>query len=186
MDLKPTASLAEFFHEAVSSAIRNQGLATSEATEFYLVNLLAEYSKTTLGDEPLALRLGQAATATPEERARALREVGDHSLYVSGFFADSLARSLVDVEYYIQIGGSAYSQLARMPLRGMPTYVYRELSQGFARFVDVLAEVSEGSAIGGPSSLVALYERWLRTGSDWVARRLRARGMLPGTGGEVS
>src|SRR5262245_46140968 len=100
MDVMPAASLAEFFHEALSTALKNQGVTTSAMTEFYLVNLLADGATATLGDEPLALRLVQASTATPDERARCLREVGDQSLYVSGFFSDSLARSLVDVEYY--------------------------------------------------------------------------------------
>jgi hypothetical protein len=27
--------------------------------------------------------------------------------------------------------------------------------------------------------VVQLYERWLKTGSEWIARRLRARGVLP-------
>ena len=181
MDVKPTTSLAEFFHEAVCSALRNQRVETSESTEFYLVNLLSEFSNSTLDDEPLALRLVAAATAAPEERARSLRTVGDHSLYVSGFFADSLQRSLVDVEYYIQIGGTAYSQLARMPERGTTHQVFLELSGKFARFVDVLAEVSEGS-LSSNLSVVQLYERWLRTGSEVIARRLRAHGVIPSTG----
>jgi len=44
---------------------------------------------------------------------RTLKEVGDTSLYVAGFFAKSLTRSLVDVDYYVGLGQSAYAQLAR-------------------------------------------------------------------------
>ena len=187
MDVKPTASLAEFFHDAIASAMRNQGVSTSEMTEFYLVNLLADSTTTTLSREPLALRMGEAATAPPEERARALRHVGDSSLYISGFFSDSLQRSLVDVEYYITLGGSAYAQLARMPTRGLPADVYSELAKKFGSLVDVLAEVSEGSSLGNNLGVVQLYERWLRTGSSWIARKLRAKGMLPAdSSGEVS
>jgi hypothetical protein len=184
MDLKPHLTVSEFFREALCEALRSQGVATSELAEYYLVNLLSEYATSTLDDEPLALRLAQAQTAMPEERARCLRAVGDHSLYVSGFFADSLQRSLVDVDYYIQIGGTAYAQLGHMPARGMPGDVYLELSDKFARFVDVLGEVSEASALGNNLGVVQLYERWLRTGSEWIARRLRARGMVLPSGGE--
>ena len=42
-----------------------------------------------------------------------MKQVGDTSLYVAGFFAESLTRSLVDVDYYVGIGQSAYAQLAR-------------------------------------------------------------------------
>ena len=123
MDFKAAATLAEFFHDAVATALKNQGVATSAMTEFYLVNLLSEYCNGTLPDEPLALRMAQAATSSPAERARHLREVGDHSLYVSGFFADSLSRVLVDVEYYIEMVGKAYSRLALMPSRRVNTDV---------------------------------------------------------------
>lgn len=185
MEVKPTASLAEFFHEALSSALKNQRVEASEMTEFYLVQLLSEFSTVTLDGEPLALRLAETVTAAPETRARTLRDIGDRSLYLSGFFAESLERGAVGVNYYIKLGESAYLQLAHMPARGTPSDVYRELSGKFARFVDVLAEVSEGSAIDNDLAVVQLYERWRRKGSEWLARRLRARGMIPGGGGYV-
>jgi hypothetical protein len=178
-----SSSIREFFHDAVTAAMRNQRVDSSELTEFYLVNLLSDYARTPIDDAPLALRLSEAATALPEERARHLREIGDQSLYVSGFFSDSLQRSLVDVDYYIRIGGSAYAQLARMSACGKPFgAVYVELSGKFPLFVDVLAEVSKGSALTSDRGVVELYERWLRTGSDWIERRLRALGVLPGSG----
>jgi hypothetical protein len=183
MDVGPFRTVSEFFHDAVSAAMRNQGVDSSELTEFYLVNLLSEYAKTPIDDAPLALRLSAAATALPEERARTLRDIGDQSLYVSGFFAESLQRSLVDVDYYIRMGGTAYRQLARMSSCGRPFGdVYEELAGNFPRFVDVLAEVSEGTALSSDRGMLQLYERWLRTGSAWIERKLRAKGMLPGTG----
>ena len=42
-----------------------------------------------------------------------LRSVGDQSLFITGFFADSLNRSLVDVDFYIHLGELAYRSLAR-------------------------------------------------------------------------
>src|SRR5262245_18839616 len=128
MQLTPSRTLTEFFHEVVTSAIRNQGVDTSEPTECYLVHLLANYSHASLKDEPLGIKMAQAKLAAPEERVRHLREVGDTSLYVSGFFADSLSRKLVDVEYYIQLGGTAYGELAQFfrVSRRAPFEVYDE------------------------------------------------------------
>ena len=187
MAFDPTNSLTAFFQEAISEAIRNQGVPASELTEFYLVRLLADYARTPVDDEPLALQMAQAQVASTEERARKLRDIGDRSLYVSGFFSDSLNRSLVDVDYYIRMGGSAYRQLARLPARVTSAFspVYGELSEGFPRFVDVLAEVSESSALSSDRGVVQLYERYLKTGSEWIARRLRARGVLPRPAGDV-
>lgn len=180
MNLKTHASLAEYFHEELSSAIRKQGVEASEATEFYLVNLLAGFTTSPPDDEPLALRLASAQTAAPDERVRSLREIGDTSLYVSGFFSESLERKLIDVDYYIHMGMSAYGQLARHFGRESSVFhsMYDELEAKFASFVDVLTEVAERSSLTD-ADLVSLYERWLKTGSERIARRLRARGVIP-------
>lgn len=184
MALTMDPSLTEFFHDRITEAIRNQGLDASTPTECYLVSLLADFTKAPPDDEPLAFKLAQAV-GSPDERVRQLKDVGDTSLYVSGFFSDSLQRKLVDVDYYIQMGGAAYCELARY-FRGNPHSlvfgeVYDELAAKFPRFVDIFAEVSERT-ITGNLGLVQLYERWLRTGSEWMERRLRAQGVLPKKG----
>ncbi len=184
MDLH--ATVTEFFHDAVTSALRTRRVSAGEPTEFYLVNLLVEFTKTSkVDEEPLALKMAEIASATPDVRARGLKEIGDTSLYVSGFFADSLARRLVDVDYYIAMGGSAYGQLAQLvgATHGSATdffrAVYDELSERFATFVEVLNEVRRNTSFaGGGSNLIRLYEEWLRTGSEWLARRLREAGVL--------
>jgi hypothetical protein len=186
MDLHATATVQEFFRDAVTSALRSRGVSAAEPTEFYLVNLLAEFTKTSkVDEEPLALKMAEVASATPDVRARGLKEIGDTSLYVSGFFADSLARRLVDVDYYIAMGGSAYGQLAGLigTTRGSATdffrAVYDELSDRFATFVEVLGEVRRNTHFAsGGGNLLRLYEEWLKTGSEWLERRLRGSGIL--------
>src|SRR5438552_11746477 len=102
-----------FFHEEVDRALRDKGLPIGTLVEHYLVQLLAAYAAQGIEDAPLALKLAEAADAPPRERRRSLREIGDTSLYVSGYWADSLGDKLVDVGYYISLGGSAYGELAR-------------------------------------------------------------------------
>src|SRR5262245_22874414 len=60
MDLKPHASIAEFFHEVVTDAFKNQGVDASQPTEFYLVNLLATFAKGAPDDQPLAIKMASA------------------------------------------------------------------------------------------------------------------------------
>jgi hypothetical protein len=183
MDVKSTQSVAAFFQEVLTAAMKHQGVEISEPTECYLVSLLSNFTKMPLDDEPLALKLASAQVASPDERARQLKDVGDKSLYVSGFFAESLQRKLIDIDYYIQVGGAAYVELSRY-FRGYRDSrvfgeVYDELGTNFPRFVDVLAEISEQTSVTSNLSLVQLYERWLRTGSEWMARRLREHGVIP-------
>ena len=187
MDIVTGSSLSEFFHDALGSALRNQGLATDDEVEAYLVNLLAAFSTWAPTDEPLGVKLAEAQLATPEERIKSLREVADTSLYLSGFFADSLSRGLVDVDYYISLGGTAYGQLARTYERRhvAASEVYDALGHRFGDYVEVLAEVSQTSSLGSSTGVVQLYERWLRTGSDWAERRLRKSGVVPRRNGAV-
>src|SRR2546421_569558 len=113
MELKSAASVSEFFQEEVSRAIRNQQLDTSAFTECYIVNLLSTYATVSLDDQPLAIKLAQAAGAAPDERARQLKDVGDTSLYLTGFFGEALERKRVgpSIDYYISLGGAAYGEV---------------------------------------------------------------------------
>src|SRR5688500_10493986 len=137
-------SPTEFFRELVETAMQNQRVSARELTSFYVVNLLAGFVQPDAradDDAPLGARLAQAFQAAGVAQRDALRKVGDQSLFISGFFSDSLNRSLVDVDYYIQLGECAYRSLAR---RGDRTFaeVFDELSDKFTTFVDVLGEVS--------------------------------------------
>ena len=99
-------------------------------------------------------------------------------MFISGFFADSLNRGLVDIDYYIQLGERAYGSLARC---GDDAFgeVFDELSSKFPAVVDVLTEVSEQSALASNSDVLRLYEKWLRTGSRRSGDLLVARGIVP-------
>lgn len=176
-------SPVEYFRELVESAIRHQHLAANAHTSFYLVNLLAGFihfdrATDATEDEPLGIRFAKALQAAGARQRNGLREVGDHSLFISGFFSDSLNRRLVDVDYYIQLGECAYGSLAR---HGDETLggVFDELAAKFCAFVDVLGEVSEQTSLTSNSDVLRLYEKWLRTRSRRSGDLLVARGIVP-------
>jgi hypothetical protein len=175
-------SPTEYFRELVESALQHQHLAARELTSFYLVNLLTGFVRrqppAAADDEPLGVRLAKALQAAGPQQRDGLRQVGDQSLFISGFFSDSLNRRLVDIDYYIALGESAYGSLAR---QGDPALgdVFDELAGKFCAFVDVLGEVSEQSAISSNSDLLRLYEKWLRTKSRRSGELLTARGIVP-------
>ncbi len=186
------SSLAEFFREVLASALRNQGVSPNQqATEHYLVGLLEGYACGKLDDEALALRLKTALEAPPAVRAALLRELADRALFVSGFFPDSIPgrRGLVDVDYFMAMGESAYGLLAKGAVRGTREAVHQpvfgELAGRFGSFVEVLNEVSAETRLRSDRDLVRLYERFLRTGSGWVRRQLEALGMSFGASAAV-
>jgi hypothetical protein len=172
----------EYFKQLVEGALAHQRVQSSEHTTFYVVNLLAAFvcpqrEAVSALQEPLAVRLAHALQAGGIRRREGLRQVGDVSLFLSGFFADSLARKLVDVDYYITVGGFAYGYLSRQDDGCAP--IFSELAEKFTRFVDVLSEVSDRSSSNSSTDLLRLYERWLKTRSPRNGDLLVERGIVP-------
>jgi hypothetical protein len=176
-------SAVEYFKELVDCAIAHQGLAAKELTAFYVVNLLASFVQRPTAesgddDTPLAFRLAQAFECGGLQQRTHLRRIGDVSLFVSGFFGDSLNRKLVDVDYYASIGGCAYHALSRFEADTLSP-AFAELGEKFIDFVDVLGEVSERTFCGSNADILRLYERWLKTASRRSGQRLVERGVVP-------
>src|SRR5688500_4477553 len=177
----------EFFREQLEKAMEHQKVSTSAFTEYYLVNLLSACvhgelppSEPGFDETPLAVLYVRAVQASRGERTRLLRMMGDTALFVSGFFADSLSRGLVDLGYYKAMGGHAYARLSREDSAlGVGSSVFSELSGRFSEFADVLAEVSETSHLSTNKSVLRLYERWAQTGSRRAAALLAERGIAP-------
>jgi hypothetical protein len=174
---------AEYFKELVSSALARQHLQAADLTEYYLVNLLCQYVRLDGGvdaehGEPLAVRLARALQSDGSEQRARLRSLGDFSLFMSGFFSESLTRRVVDVDYYVSMGEYAYGSLSRREVDAFSD-VFAELARKFVGFTDVLADISERTALARHTDLLRLYEKWLRTGSDRDGQRLVERGILP-------
>jgi hypothetical protein len=186
-------NLREFFHDSVQTALRNQRVNVDDHTEHYVVNLLTMfarseelYEQTAEGVRlrPLAHMLAEASDApTSQQRHNALRRLGDVSLFIAGFFAQSFARKLVDVDYHIAMGGCAYGTLAdnmRSTIRGQAfAAVFLELAQKFQRMVDVLNDVAEMAYTHTDKDILRLYEIWLKTGSPRACKILRRLGVEP-------
>ena len=177
-------SPAEYFRELVESALHRQHLQANDLTEYYLVNLLCQYVRLDAPSpaadhaQPLAIRLVRALeSGGPEARAR-LRSLGDFSLFMSGFFPDSFSRRSVDVDYYKSMGEYAYASLSRWEDDDFAE-VFSELARKFVGFMDVLADVSERTALASSSDVLRLYEKWLRTGSRRNGELLVERGIVP-------
>jgi hypothetical protein len=95
---------------------------------------------------------------------------------------DGFARKLVDVDYYIDMGGAAYGRLhdnVRGTREGRAFgSVFAELAAKFTDFVDVLAEIRD-SGKAAAIDVLRVYEVWLRTRSRRAARQLREHGLEP-------
>jgi hypothetical protein len=184
-------SLRDFFDDSVTQALHNQQVEAERATVTYVVNLLTIFSRSEnlfepneggIGFKPLALHYRDAVDSeTAFERSVALQRLGDCALFIAGLFADSLRRKVVDVDYYVGMGGTAYASLADLRSRRLNEAalgeIFAELSEKFVTFVDVLNEVGQGMSPPSDADLLRLYDVWVRTGSERARKRLLEHGM---------
>lgn len=187
----PVSSLEEFFRNSVEAALATNHVVVECDTSHYVVSLLTLFARSDAcyepaggaGHRPLALMLAEAMEApSAEERLFGLQRLGDLSLFTAGFFPEGLQDRPVGLDYYVNMGGSAYRMLAasgHASLRNRAlAEVFAELAAKFLDLVDVLNEV-KASSRGADADVLRLYEAWLRTGSRRAARLLREVGIEP-------
>ncbi|MEN0057803.1 MAG: hypothetical protein AAGB31_03125 [Bdellovibrio sp.] len=180
-----------YFQELVQKGLTQRKIRTYPFVENYLVNLLQHYlDARNLFESEYASEGGQknpqtlaemyllAQNSEPVIRSELLRKLGDRTLYISGFFGDSLSRKIVDIDYYAEIGGAAYGSLAHCTREDTLAKVYETFSRQFLEFVDVLTYISHHSFVKSDQSILRLYERYMRTGSELAREKLVEMGVL--------
>ncbi|MCB0307828.1 MAG: hypothetical protein KDD48_00535 [Bdellovibrionales bacterium] len=193
MRLETHESLVKYFYECLSRAQKNQNVSLHEVTQIYLINLLEKAlctkkifasMDTQEMEEPLAFLLGRALSSnTNFDKLGLFKQIGDRSLFVSGFFSDSFLRKVIDMDYYISMGGQAYrfaSDLVEDQYKDkLFPEVFEELSDKFANLVDLMAEISEMSGLTKKDEdLMRLYERWMFTKSKRLYDKLKSHGIM--------
>ncbi|MBK7889645.1 MAG: hypothetical protein IPJ84_01985 [Bdellovibrionales bacterium] len=178
-----------FFSEAVQTAFAKRGFSTFPSAQTYLVKLLEYYVPTAnFFDEvdeqgrrtrsTLAEAFLKAVNQEPQARNEQLKRLADRALYITGFFGDSLQRKLVDIDYYCEMGVTAYSVLADSQKEDMAAKVYREYSSRFLNFSEVLTTISAQAHLQNEANILRLYETYAKTGSDLAREQLLERGLI--------
>ncbi len=181
---------AAFFRERVTDVMARRGLETIAVAEYYIVDLLSRFLQTsnlfdqhkdenTSDREPLALMLlrAQSKELQGPEKITILKKLGDTSLYISGFFGDSLTHKIIDLEYYREMGAIAYRSLSHVIRDDQFQELYNELHNKFSQFGDVLTEISQELKIDNNQNLLRLYELYLQTGSTFAKTQLDEKGL---------
>ena len=174
------------FAELVGGALAEVGPRPSPMATTYLIELLDERVCSPEPEERarealLAEALLSARLAEGSERIARLHRLGDRSLFLAGFFGDSLRRGTASRSYCGEVGRSAYATLSAalastLVERTWPR-LFEELADRFRDFADVLSEVCEHVCPRGPDALAGLYRRYVESGSECARRRLLRRGL---------
>lgn len=180
----------QHFSEVVREACENRQIMAPPAVEVYLVQLLGRYLDSRNFHLPLQdisnekppetfaeMYLTAINSETPKNKEM-MRVVADRSLYLTGFFADSFVRKTVDIDYYIEIGSAAYSNLHSWTREDGLSGVFEIFSKRFTDFVEVLNYISEKSSVQSDQNVLRLYDRYMRTGSELAREKLNELGVV--------
>lgn len=194
------ANMREYFRESLQTSMRTTRTHLSDTAQAYLVNLLAEFARaerafagSDQGGPVFVDLLVRAQESEGEgethEALKLYKHMGDSTLYLSGFFSESVEKR-GNVDYYVSLGGSAYDAVARLmrPTAASSSALFAELAHRFKQLVDLLEAMSlhgDKSQKKGDAAVLALVERYQRTGSKEVLAALRAEGVVlrPGLDG---
>ena len=183
-------SLRNYFHCFLLKGLYKQNIHAQDDTISYLTNLLVTFSRSeTFIDQnqgrathkPLAFYYSEAINSKSiYERDIAMRRLGDIALFICGLFSKSLSKKAVNIDYYVAMGGTAYSYLSEKNHDHIQTKnnknVFYELSNKFVDFVDILSDLNKNQS---DKNLLHVYETWLRTHSKKAKRILIENQILP-------
>ncbi|MFN2349468.1 MAG: hypothetical protein ABR558_07845 [Thioalkalivibrio sp.] len=162
MEPTPAAQWQRLVQEAAGHA--HQEL--DETLESYLVLLMIRFTENPeTGHRIMALDYLRGLRAAPRAQAVAMRDVGDHCLLFSGLFSQRARRRRVSVGYFVDLGRSAYQQVADRQAGGSLSDLFGALAHGFMGLSDVLRAMRELGGAPGLSALEAL-ELWQEQGSQ--------------------
>ena len=177
-----------FFSELLENAVKNQNLNISDSAKVYLIDLLSRNAthnelvgpndKHPYADKPISIVFQQSLAEPITQRREMLKYVGDYSLYIGGYFNESLNRKIIDVGYYTAIGGQAFGNLSRIAVSSEFSSLYNEIFVKFASLMDIFIEVSFDTFMTRATDLLRLYDRWIQTGSTVLERKLIEKGII--------
>lgn len=198
MSTKSTLSVISntrsYFFTSLQQALFVRRIETLPAVEICLVDILEKFVLTDkLFDEAnssgkktretLAEMMLRASVLPSRQRVDLLRKLGDSALYVSGYFGPSLQRKVIDIDYYINMGTSAYGSLAKEIEDDTFARAYTEISMKFTEFVDVFTLMSQRSLEpqSGPD-VFRQMDVYSKTGSTLILEQLNEQGIFPDAG----
>ncbi len=188
-------NLFDFFSDRLGEVIEGQCLDLSQQVRLYLGDLLARLTKAEQvfrpHDTTTLAELHLRASSSPTGQAiRLYKQLGDHALYIGGYFGESLQRRTVGLGYYADMGESAYYRLAGLTRsnwceEGPLASLFGDLARTFRDCLVVLQQVADTDRSDTQQDLARMVERWL-SGQDPHTERLLIegsalpKGVLPG------
>ena len=177
-------TVEEIFKSIIIESLDRMRIEVSWSVQNYLGNLLHSYiqsdhlfeTDTDSGKKnlmPLAQIYLKAQKVSLSERLFLLKQIGDRSLYLGGFFRESLNKKLINPNYYFHIGQGAYDSLAE---HHPEEEIFRDLSYHFVELMDALSYIACKHSIRTEEDLMGVCVKYLKTGSKIAGCQLEDYG----------
>jgi hypothetical protein len=171
--LQPTTTA--HWHALVKDAKSTSHLTLDKELESYLVFLLGRFNqRPDIANCILATEFLASLEKRPINQRDSLREVGDKCLLFAGFFPEQAEKRRVKIKYFIELGQSAYVQVASLS-KTRAASLYYALSGGFINLMEILHAIR---GLGDPlNELMPLQaiELWEDVRSNHALSVLRRR-----------
>ena len=162
------------WHSLVIDASKNCNISLSEELESYLVFLLMRYIKdVNLARKIVALDFLEGQKQSGNQKQIQLRDVGDTCLIFSGFFPEQATKRNLKVDYYVNIGQSAYNDLGMVEESSLSA-LFSNLSNSFVPLMDVLQSMRKYTNDEPILDPITAEELWLETGSQSALSDLKS------------
>ncbi len=146
------ADLKSYFYESLKEINSGYKSPVPDETLLYSSDVLDKFSVSAMyfennngkiKEKILGEKLLTASKKSFSEQQQIYKDVGDTSLFLCGYFSESIGGKLLDVSYYHHLGSSAYSYLNS----SIPDYLdvprfYSIMSKSFGNLVDIISVVA--------------------------------------------
>src|SRR5665647_262574 len=187
------ANLKGFFFEGLVELNKKSLCPVPESVIFYSSDVLDKFAlsedffEVTDGkvrEKILGLKLLEASQMSREDQKKIYKEVGDMSLLVCGYFAESVNKKIVDTHYYSQLGKMAYGHLNNVTpsLLDIPCF-YSMIATCFESMTTLMSMFATKNRTGEENHL--LFKRML-SNEGVSEREMLVGGVLPTRTSKVS
>jgi len=154
------------WHDLVKEAEAFNGVSLDEELESYLVFLLMRYTgKPELAAKVMALDYLHGAQTAGSERREKMRDVGDQCLLYSGLFPKRAEKRRVRVSYYVDLGRTAYQNVAEAAQAAMAE-MFTHLAESFVAMMDTLQAMRSMHHQEQQLDPIRAFELWQESGSQ--------------------
>lgn len=102
--------------------------------------------------------------------------LGDHSLYMSGMFPGFLNTSLVNLDYYVQMGSLGYNQASQLALHKDNKTMYSNMATNFKTYMNSFYLISQDSIMKDKATL---YNHYIQSENPEALKELLKMGIFP-------